>query len=165
MDRLIEATVVLADSTVVTASQDENSDLFWALRGAGSSFGIVTNFVFDTFEAPSVNTVFNYVYENFTRAEARNALEVLQTYANSTQPSEFNLRLFHSHGNTSFTGVYYGTEEDLAAEWFPLQELIGTPVESTNSTVGWMDSLLQYSNGALDEPIPVRQSPLSSLLF
>jgi FAD/FMN-containing dehydrogenase len=38
------ATVVLANSTVVNCSLTENADLFWALRGAGSSFGIVTSF-------------------------------------------------------------------------------------------------------------------------
>lgn len=44
IDVLLGCEVVLASGDVVTASEDENSDLFWALRGAGQSFGVVTSF-------------------------------------------------------------------------------------------------------------------------
>src|ERR1700751_4838800 len=42
IDNLISADLVLADGKFVKASADENSDLFWAIRGGGGNFGIIT---------------------------------------------------------------------------------------------------------------------------
>ncbi|MCR2764277.1 FAD-binding protein [Microbacterium sp. zg.B48] len=54
IDRLRAVELVLADGTPVRATETENSDLFWAVRGAGANFGIATAFEFEASEVGEV---------------------------------------------------------------------------------------------------------------
>ncbi|HEX3277603.1 MAG TPA: FAD-binding oxidoreductase [Thermoleophilaceae bacterium] len=49
-DNIVEAEVVTADGSVLRAAADENPDLYWAIRGGGGNFGIVTSFTFKLHE-------------------------------------------------------------------------------------------------------------------
>jgi FAD/FMN-containing dehydrogenase len=83
IDNLLEADVVLADGRLVTASQTDNPDLYWALRGGGGNFGVVTSFLF---QAHPVHTV----YAGPIFWEATHARAVMRAYRDflPTAPEE-----------------------------------------------------------------------------
>ena len=71
LDNLLAAEVVLADGRIVTASPDSEQELFWALRGGGGNFGVVTAMQHRTHDVPSVRSGMLL----FPFAEARAVLE------------------------------------------------------------------------------------------
>src|SRR6266853_6117332 len=73
IDNLLSADVVLADGKFVRANSDENPDLFWAIRGGGGNFGVVTSF---TFRAHPVDMV----YAGPIFWEATHAMAVMRAY-------------------------------------------------------------------------------------
>jgi len=83
-DNLLSAEVVLADGRVVTASADEEPDLFWALRGGGGNFGVVTRF---RFQLHPVGEIFG----GPTFFELSDAPAILEHFADyvRTAPREF----------------------------------------------------------------------------
>jgi len=86
IDNLLEADVVLADGSFVTASKDQNADLFWALRGGGGNFGVVTSFLF---QGHPVSTV----YAGPIFWEATHAQAVMRAYREflPTAPEELGM--------------------------------------------------------------------------
>jgi FAD/FMN-containing dehydrogenase len=86
IDNLLEAEVVLGDGSLVMASESENPDLFWALRGGGGNFGVATSF---TFRLSPIATV---VVAGPMLWHMDRAGEVLRWYTDfiSEQPDELN---------------------------------------------------------------------------
>lgn len=87
IDNLLEADVVLADGTFVTASPTQNADLFWALKGGGGNFGVVTSFLF---QAHPVKMVFaGPIFWLATHAKT-----VMQTYRDYLPSAPEELGIF-----------------------------------------------------------------------
>ena len=94
VDNLQEVDIVTADGAIRTAHRDENAELFWALRGGGGNFGVVTRFTFRLHEVgPLVHG--GLIAWPFDRAE-----EVMETYKSITAeaPRELALWLLLIHG-------------------------------------------------------------------
>ncbi|KUJ24620.1 FAD-binding domain-containing protein [Mollisia scopiformis] len=153
LDNLVSATVVLANSTIVNASTTENSDLFWAIRGAGASFGIITEYRFQTFAAPNSNTVFSYTINPSSASQAAKIHSALQSYANSTSmPAEMNMRLFISPGSFNLEGIYYGSQSAFQSAVSPLLSQLGIGYGQVQ-TMGWIAGLSNFAYMSLSTPI------------
>ena len=57
-DNLLSANLVLANGSAITVSNTEHSELFWALKGAGHNFGIVTSFEYKIYDRTNENEDF-----------------------------------------------------------------------------------------------------------
>jgi hypothetical protein len=70
IDNLVSAQVVVADGRILRAAEDENVDLFWALRGGGGNFGVVTEFEFRLHEVGPIVQVGLFFWPPEQRGEA-----------------------------------------------------------------------------------------------
>ena len=88
-DNLEEVEIVTADGEIRTASREENADLFWAIRGGGGNFGVVTRFTFRLHEVGPMVT------GGLALWDAERADEVLAAYRELTEaaPRELTLAL------------------------------------------------------------------------
>lgn len=116
IDHVEEVEAVLADSSIVKASQTQNPDLFFALRGAGAGFAVVTEFKFRTEPAPA-QTV-NYVYSwNATGAHSR--AQVFKSWQNfisdANLPRKLSSTLTVNPGIALMAGAYFGSREEFDA--------------------------------------------------
>lgn len=157
------AKVVLANGSMVFCSADEHPDLFWALRGAGSSFGIVAEFEFNTFKAPDHVTPFT-IDLPWNQTAASEALSALQDFALAA-PREFNLFAFVTATSQVIQGMYFGDQDGLEQGLQPLLARLGT-TPSYMKTVGWLEGLEHYADGEpLDSPAPYNAVRVHSVLI
>lgn len=103
-DNLVSADVVTADGRYLTASDSENDDLFWAIRGGGGNFGVVTSFEFRLHEMQPIVGGLAMYPESMTK-------DLLHFYRDYTASAPDNV--------TTMCGVFVGAP--------------GTPVEGQNA--------------------------------
>jgi len=87
VDNLVSVDIVTADGRLLTASADENPDLFWAVRGGGGNFGVVTSFEYRAHEVGPI------VVGGLALFPAERATEILRAFRDimATAPDELTL--------------------------------------------------------------------------
>ena len=87
VDNLLEVDIVLADGSFVTANKDKHTDLFWAVRGGGGNFGVVTSFLFQAHPA-------KMVFAGPIFWDVRDAKQIMATYRDFIVKAPEELGLF-----------------------------------------------------------------------
>ncbi|CEL51914.1 6-hydroxy-D-nicotine oxidase OS=Arthrobacter oxidans PE=1 SV=2 [Rhizoctonia solani AG-1 IB] len=150
-DHITAAEVVLADGTLTTASAKKNPELFWALRGAGASYGIATQWTYATLPAPPSVISYKISYDPLKAPQVRDQLIKWQDIALSA-PDNLSVICTIGHGvfilgdnfYLEFRGTYYGTQiefQALSSNWTSILSP-GVTVSRTNN---WYDSLVAIS--------------------
>lgn len=146
IDNLLSVDIVTADGGFHTASEDENADLFWAIRGGGGNFGVVTSF---EFRLHPVGPMVTLCAPWYPVEMAKTLLPAWQEFMN-TAPEELSSNaLFwtvpsspnfppETHGKRViiFAAVYVGAIEDGERITKPLREL-ATPLIDLSGPVPW----------------------------
>ncbi|MEA2330616.1 MAG: hypothetical protein QOH58_754 [Thermoleophilaceae bacterium] len=132
-DHVVEAQVVTADGEVVTASPDSHADLFWAIRGGGGNFGIVTSF---TFALQPLGPIVAFAATMYPLEEVADVMrgwrsyveqapnEVTATVVTITFPANPAMpEAVHDRPVAIVGGVYAGDPDEGLREMQPLREL------------------------------------------
>lgn len=132
IDNLLEAEVVLADGRVVVADESRHPDLFWALRGGGGNFGIVTSFTFrlhpvstvvcgpTAWPASATSDVLRW-YRDFLPAQPENMYGFFATM--TVPPVPPFPEPFHLHKACAIVWCYTGHPADAADAFAPVRAM------------------------------------------
>ena len=163
IDNLLSVDIVTADGQLRRASATENEDLFWAVRGAGSNFGVVTSF---EFQAHPVGPMVMVGAVFYPQEAARDVLPAWRDYMASAPEELSSLAFFWNvpphepfppehHGKPVLilAGVYSGSVEDGEPVVQPLREL-AQPLIDLSGPWPWLG--LQSGFDALFPPGELR---------
>jgi FAD/FMN-containing dehydrogenase len=137
IDNLLEAELVLANGERVKANADEHPDLYWAIRGGGGNFGVVTSFLFRLHEVGTVVAGPTFwpveqavevlsVYRDFLPSAPR---ELNGFFAFATvPPAEPFPEELHLRKVCGVVWCYVGAEDDAARAMAPLLEALPEPL-------------------------------------
>lgn len=133
-DAIIGAQMVLANGTLIHVSAIENPDIFWAIRGAGSNFGVVVSYEFNTFAQPSQVTYFT-VTANWNANNMQANMLAIENYTRYSMPAELTMRYsINPGGQNEFEGLYYGNKTGLQMALAPLFNAVSPKLSLGGST-------------------------------
>ncbi|KAF8824686.1 glucooligosaccharide oxidase [Lentinula edodes] len=159
LDNVLSATVVLANGSIVTASEDSNPELYWGIRGSSASFGIVASLEFRTYAVPSSATAFEFIWE-MDIPTASNAFMEFQSWALSGNvPLEFGGEIGFLKGlaygqvQFAFLGNYFGPADSFNSTIAPFFDKLPIP-NTTNVTQGtWIEALTAIAAGNMNTTV------------
>ncbi|KAF9062895.1 hypothetical protein BDP27DRAFT_1335970 [Rhodocollybia butyracea] len=152
LDPIFAINAVLANGTIVRATEDSYPDIFWALKGAAPSFAITTSIEVNTFAAPTYAIVMEYSWSDVDYQTAGSYLYSFQNFSLSGPASPFAGELVLSRGSQeglvtfAFTGAWYGDEGSAIPAIQPWLDVMPPP--SSSSLVGngsYIDSVAQLA--------------------
>ncbi|KAI4640872.1 uncharacterized protein J4E79_011802 [Alternaria viburni] len=112
-DQIVSAQCVLANGTAVTASANTNPDLFFAIRGAGFSFAIVTEFTMKTAPAPTEITKYAYTIAADDANAFASTFQKWQKFGTQKNlDRRFSSTMTLSQGSMVINGNFYGPKSD-----------------------------------------------------
>jgi len=136
VDTLLEAEVVTADGKMRRAAADENAELFWALRGGGGNFGVVTSFLFRLFEVGPKVTAGLIAFDGSRTDEVLACLAELggspreltcACTLRAAPPAPFLPKDFHGKPMIAVVVCHSGSPEQARSDLAPIRAL-GKPV-------------------------------------
>eukprot|EP00029_Vermamoeba_vermiformis_P013269 TRINITY_DN8186_c0_g1_i1.p1 TRINITY_DN8186_c0_g1~~TRINITY_DN8186_c0_g1_i1.p1 ORF type:complete len:468 (-),score=100.08 TRINITY_DN8186_c0_g1_i1:72-1475(-) len=128
VDNVLDATIVLHDGSIKYCSDTENTDLFWALRGAGANFGVVTSLTLRLHDLPKTHQ--NILI--YPLPIAKPVIKHIVEYSRTTMPRQMNMlgSIVNSPHGPIFvaTLLYFGSFEEAEAAIKPIKDLESKPV-------------------------------------
>lgn len=152
--------VVLADGRQIHVSSTRYPDIYYALRGAADSFGIITTFYLQTQPAPSEIVSFSADFSSALKSadKAADIVLRLQEFALSSSHMDRNITLeiyMNVFGQFIVRGWYFGDRDQFAGTIFPeMLDGIPKPENTTIQYRAWLDALKDIAEGEpLVEPL------------
>jgi hypothetical protein len=140
LDQVLEVEVVTADGTIQRANETHNSDLFWALRGAGASYGIITEFVIKTHPEPGSVVQYSYSFSFGTQKEMIPVFSTWQDLVyDPTMDDRFSTLFIAEPLGALITGTFYGTQDEYEASGIPDRLPTGGVVQG--NVTDWLGNL------------------------
>ncbi|KAF2189833.1 Glucooligosaccharide oxidase [Zopfia rhizophila CBS 207.26] len=113
LDHVQEVQVVLANSSVIRASEKVHSDVFFAMKGAGASFGIITEFKVRTQAEPGESVLYSYSIQAGDAKAKANAFKKWQALVSDPNLSrKFASQFILSELGVIISGTYFGPKDE-----------------------------------------------------